>query len=48
MKVKGATAVYPKNVPDYAEAIADGGKVVVKVGQPVENRKGRTARLIDE
>ena len=48
VKVKEVTAVYPKNVPDYAKAIADDGKVVVEVGQPLENRKGRSETLIDE
>ena len=48
MKVKGATAVYPKNVPDYAEAIAADGEIVVEVGQPVENRQERSVRLIGE
>ena len=46
--VRAARAIYPKNVPDYAEAIADDGKVVVEVGQPVENRKDREVPLIGE
>jgi hypothetical protein len=46
VKVKGATAVYPKNVPDYAEAVGKDGTVVVTVGQVVENRNERTAVLI--
>ncbi len=46
VKVKGATAVYPKNVPDYAEAEEKEATVVVTVGQAVENRKERKAVLI--
>ena len=45
-KVTAAHAVYPKNVPDYAEAIAEEGKVVVEVGRPVEDRQERRVRLI--
>ncbi len=40
-----ATAVYPKGVPDYAETVAQDGRVVVKVGQPVQ-RKSRQVRLL--
>jgi hypothetical protein len=46
VKVKEVTAVYPKNVPDYAEATADDGNVVVEVGEAVENRKERNIVLI--
>jgi hypothetical protein len=48
VKVTAAHAIYPKNVPDYAEATAENGKIVVEVGHPVENRKERTVRLIGE
>jgi len=48
VKVKGATAVYPKNVPDYAEAVGKDGMVVVTVGQAIENREERKAVLIGE
>jgi hypothetical protein len=41
-----ATAIYPKKVPDYAEAVAKDGAVVVNVGQAVENRMQRQVRLI--
>lgn len=44
--VTEARAVYPVNVPDYAEAIAADGKIVVEVGKAVENRKAREVRLI--
>jgi len=46
VKVKTATAIYPKNVPDYAEAVGKDGMVVVTVGQAVENRAKRQVRLI--
>ncbi len=48
VKVKGVTAVYPKNVPDYAGATADDGNVVAEVGEAVENRKEREVRLIGQ
>jgi hypothetical protein len=41
-----ATAVYPKGVPDYAEAVAQDGQVVVKVGEPVLDRKERRVELL--
>ena len=46
VKVVSATAIYPKKVPDYAEAVAKDGTVVVTVGHPVENRTQRQVRLI--
>jgi hypothetical protein len=46
VKVAAAHAIYPKNVPDYAEALAQDGKIVVEVGRPVEDRKERRVRLI--
>ena len=42
-----AEAIYPKGVPDYAEARAVDGRVVVEVGKPVETRPQRQVRLID-
>lgn len=46
--VKGvsAEAVYPKGVPDYADAVAKDGSLVVTVGTPVEGRTKRRASLI--
>ena len=44
-RVVSAEAVYSKNVPDYADAIASDGAVAVRVGQPVENRKERRVQL---
>lgn len=38
-------AIYPKGVPDYAEAVATPAGVVVTVGQPVEGRIERQFRL---
>jgi hypothetical protein len=46
VKIKRASAVYPKGIPDYADAAAKNGAVVVTVGQEVENRKNRRVTLI--
>ncbi len=46
VKVAWADAVYPKNVPDYADVTNATDALVVKVGQSVENRKARRARLM--
>lgn len=40
-----ATALYPGDVPDYAEAVVEDGNVVVRVGKPVE-RTERQVRLL--
>jgi hypothetical protein len=40
-----ATAIYPKDVPDYAEAVAKDGRIVVKIGKPME-RSARQVRLL--
>jgi len=40
-----AMAVYSKDVPDYAEAVAEDSRVVVKIGSRVE-RKARQVRLL--
>jgi hypothetical protein len=43
----GARAIYPKDVPDYAQAVANQeGQVVVHVGSPIENRKVRQDQLL--
>ena len=42
-----AEATYPKGVPDYADAVAKDGSLVVTVGQPVEGREKRQVKLID-
>jgi hypothetical protein len=41
-----ALAVYPNDVPDYAECVARDGSLVVTVGQPVEGRVKRRVALI--
>jgi hypothetical protein len=41
-----ATAVYPRRVPDYAEAVAKDGQLVVKVGEPVADRQRREVALL--
>lgn len=41
-------AIYPKGVPDYANAKAHEGSVVIEVGKAVENRVKRQVRLIGE
>jgi hypothetical protein len=45
-KVTTASAIYPRRVPDYAEAAAKDGTVVVKVGESVVNRTERKVQLI--
>ncbi len=40
-------AVYPKGVPDYAEARAADGKIVIDVGRPVRQRSSRNVRLVE-
>ena len=46
VKVKTASAIYPKSIPDYAEAVGKDEAVVVTVGQAVEDRKERKVVLI--
>lgn len=41
-----AEAVYPKGVPDYADAVAKDGAIVVTVGKPVDARQKRRVVLI--
>lgn len=41
-----AEAVYPRGVPDYADAAAKDGSVVVTMGHPVEGREKRQVTLI--
>lgn len=41
-----AEAIYPKGVPDYAEAVAKDGSLVVTVGTSVEGRDKRRIKLI--
>jgi hypothetical protein len=44
--VASAEAVYPKRVPDYADAVVQGDGLVINVGTPVEGRTKRSVRLI--
>ncbi len=41
-----ATAVYPRRVPDYAEAVVQDGQLVVQVGEPVPERTRREVELL--
>lgn len=43
--VKSVEAIYPKDVPDYAEAKTNTGSVVIEVGQPIEGRTTRREKL---
>jgi len=40
-----ATAIYPKDVPDYASTAAKGQALEITVGQPVENRSRRQEKF---
>jgi hypothetical protein len=46
-KNPAAEAIYPKGVPDYADAVAKDGSLVVTVGQPVKGRDKRQVMLIE-
>jgi hypothetical protein len=41
-------AIYPKRVPDFAEAVATDDQLMITVGKPAENRTKRTLRLIPD
>ena len=43
--VKSVEAIYPKDVPDYADAKTNEGSVVIKVGLPVTERTTRRVKL---
>ena len=43
--VKSVEAIYPKDVPDYADAKINAGSVVIKVGLPVTERTTRHVKL---
>lgn len=47
LKAPAVEAIYPKGVPDYAEAKVSDESVVIEVGKPVEGRVERSVRLID-
>lgn len=42
----GVVAVYPRRVPDYAVARVDAGRVLVTVGEPIQDRADRQERLL--
>ena len=46
LQAPAVEAVYPKGVPDYADAKANEGSVVIEVGKSVENRTERRVRLV--
>jgi hypothetical protein len=46
VKVESAEAVYPRGVPDHADAALRENQVVISVGTPVEKRTKRSVRLI--
>lgn len=41
-----AEAIYPEGVPDYADAAAKDGSLVITVGQPIAGRQERRVQLI--
>lgn len=40
------SAIYPKGVPDFAEAAAAGGRIVITVGREVQHRTKRRVKLL--
>jgi len=46
VKEAKATAIYPDGVPDYANATAVDGALVIRVGEEVPNRTQRRVRLL--
>lgn len=48
LKAPPVEAIYPKGVPDYAEAKVHDGTVVIQVGEPVAGRVERRVRLTGE
>jgi hypothetical protein len=45
--VRAVQAVYPKGVPDYADAKLKDGSVITEVGEPVEGRTDRRVELVE-
>jgi hypothetical protein len=41
-------AIYPKGVPDYADAVVRDGALVIRLGTPVDGREKRQAVLMDK
>ena len=46
LKAPPVEAIYPKGVPDFAEAKVSNDSVVIEVGKPVEGRVERRVRLV--
>lgn len=46
VRATSVEAVYPKGVPDYADAVVKDNHLVITVGKPVEGRTKRTVCLI--
>ena len=46
LKAPPVEAIYPKGVPDFAEAKVSDDSVVIEVGKPVEGRVERRERLV--
>jgi hypothetical protein len=46
VEVSSAEAVYPKGIPDFADAVAKDNRLIIEVGKPVEGRTKRSVRLI--
>lgn len=47
VKEPGVVAVYPKDVPDYAQARAENSSVIVRVGTEIRDRSSRRVRLLE-
>jgi hypothetical protein len=45
--VSAVQAIYPKGVPDYADAKLKDGWVIIEVGEPVEGRTARRVELME-
>ena len=45
--VRAVQAVYPKGVPDYADARLKDGWVIIEVGEPVAGRTDRRVELME-
>jgi len=46
VETPSATAIYPDGVPDYADTTAQDGNLVVRVGEPVEDRGQRRVKVL--
>lgn len=48
LKAPSVEAIYPKDVPDFAEAQLNDDSVVIVVGKPVEGRTKRSVKLVGD